>query len=177
MTETPAKTHDGKVVSVAGDKLTTTCSEGKQHCHTVAKDAKVTCDGQGQQGCGPEGRHARPGDHAQGRQDRGDGRRIRKTHSGAAATRRSGPGRLSVGRPAVGPRILEQKDLTTSFALGKSQRCSTVIEASGSERELREANRLMHEFLAVLAREPRNPLAAIRSALNVFGQQGNDAPR
>jgi hypothetical protein len=46
MSETPAKTHDGKVVSMAGDKLTTTCSEGKQHCHTVAKDAKVTCDGQ-----------------------------------------------------------------------------------------------------------------------------------
>jgi hypothetical protein len=42
----PAKPHDGKVVSVAGDKLTTTCGEGKQHCHTVAKDAKVTCDGQ-----------------------------------------------------------------------------------------------------------------------------------
>jgi hypothetical protein len=46
MTGTPAKTHDGKVVNVTGDKLTTTCSEGKQHCHTIAKDAKVTCDGQ-----------------------------------------------------------------------------------------------------------------------------------
>jgi hypothetical protein len=50
MTETCAKTHDdkmhdGKVVSVIGDQLTTTCSEGKQHCHTMAKDAKVTCDG------------------------------------------------------------------------------------------------------------------------------------
>ena len=45
MTETCAKTHEGKVVSVIGDKLTTTCGEGKQHCHTVAKDAKVTCDG------------------------------------------------------------------------------------------------------------------------------------
>ena len=45
MTQTPAKTHDGKVVSVAGDQLTTTCSKGDQHCHTVAKDAKVTCDG------------------------------------------------------------------------------------------------------------------------------------
>ena len=43
---TATTTHDGKVVSVAGDKLTTTCSEGKQHCHTMAKDAKVTCDGQ-----------------------------------------------------------------------------------------------------------------------------------
>ena len=46
MKDAPAKTHEGKVVSVAGDKLTTTCSEGKEHCHTVAKDAKVTCDGQ-----------------------------------------------------------------------------------------------------------------------------------
>lgn len=46
MMETHVKTHEGKVVSVAGDKLTTTCNEGKQHSHTVAKDAKVTCDGQ-----------------------------------------------------------------------------------------------------------------------------------
>jgi hypothetical protein len=45
MTETHSNTHDGKVVSVVGDKLTTTCSKGDQHCHTVAKDAKVTCDG------------------------------------------------------------------------------------------------------------------------------------
>jgi hypothetical protein len=45
MTETCAKTHDGKVVSVVGDKLTTTCSEGHEHCHTLAKDARVTCDG------------------------------------------------------------------------------------------------------------------------------------
>jgi hypothetical protein len=45
MTDPSTKTHEGQVVSVTGDKLTTTCSEGKQHCHTVAKDAKVTCDG------------------------------------------------------------------------------------------------------------------------------------
>jgi len=45
MTTTPTKPHDGTVVGVAGDKLTTTCSEGKQHCHTMAKDATVTCDG------------------------------------------------------------------------------------------------------------------------------------
>ncbi|QEL16810.1 hypothetical protein [Limnoglobus roseus] len=45
MTKNSATTHDGKVVSVAGDKLTTTCGEGKEHCHTFAKDAKVTCDG------------------------------------------------------------------------------------------------------------------------------------
>ena len=45
MTKAPTETHDGKVVSVAGEKLTTTCSQGKEHCHTMAKVAKVTCDG------------------------------------------------------------------------------------------------------------------------------------
>jgi len=45
MTKPTENTHEGKVVSVAGDKLTTTCSQGKEHCHTMAKDAKVTCDG------------------------------------------------------------------------------------------------------------------------------------
>jgi hypothetical protein len=40
-----AKSHDGKVVSIAGDKLTSTCSKGQEHHHVVAKDAKVTCDG------------------------------------------------------------------------------------------------------------------------------------
>jgi hypothetical protein len=40
-----SNTHDGKVVSMTGDKLTTTCDAGKQHCHTIDKDAKVTCDG------------------------------------------------------------------------------------------------------------------------------------
>ena len=63
----------------------------------------------------------------------------------------------------------------TSPALRKSERCPKAIEASGSERELREANRHMHEFLAVLAHGLRNPLAAIRSALHVLAQQGDDA--
>ncbi len=53
MSTSPAKTpekkhegkHEGKVVAMSGDKLTTTCAQGKEHCHTVAKDAKVTCDG------------------------------------------------------------------------------------------------------------------------------------
>jgi hypothetical protein len=44
--ESCSNTHDGKVVSVVGDKLNTTCCEGKQHSHTVAKDTKVTCDNQ-----------------------------------------------------------------------------------------------------------------------------------
>ncbi len=36
---------DGKLVKVAGDKLTSTCAKGDEHHYTVAKDAKVTCDG------------------------------------------------------------------------------------------------------------------------------------
>ncbi|HBI45092.1 MAG TPA: hypothetical protein DDY78_19870 [Planctomycetales bacterium] len=44
MTETCAKKHDGKAVSVTDDKLTTTCGEGKQHCHAMAADLKPgTC--------------------------------------------------------------------------------------------------------------------------------------
>jgi hypothetical protein len=39
-------THEGKVVSVAGDKLTMTDKDGKnEHSHMVPRDAKVTCDG------------------------------------------------------------------------------------------------------------------------------------
>ena len=76
--EDSAKTHDGKVVSVAGDKLTTTCGEGKTHCHTVAKDAKVTCDGQASKAADLKaGTHVRV-TTPQGRQDRGDGRRSGK---------------------------------------------------------------------------------------------------
>jgi hypothetical protein len=44
-TATSPNMHDGKIVSVLGNKLVSTCHEGKQHSHTVAADAKVTCDG------------------------------------------------------------------------------------------------------------------------------------
>ena len=64
MTQTPAKTHDGKVVSVTGDKLTTTCSEVKQHCHTTAKDVKVTCNGRvSKAGALKAGTHVRVATH------------------------------------------------------------------------------------------------------------------
>jgi hypothetical protein len=39
------KTHDGKVVSVIGDKLVMTGKDGKEHTHTLLLDGKVTCDG------------------------------------------------------------------------------------------------------------------------------------
>jgi len=38
-------THDGKVVSVDGDKLVMANKAGKEHKHTLAEGAKVTCDG------------------------------------------------------------------------------------------------------------------------------------
>ena len=45
MSKTSEATHDGKVVRVTGDKLTTTAHDGTEHHHTVAKDAAVTHDG------------------------------------------------------------------------------------------------------------------------------------
>jgi hypothetical protein len=38
-------THDGKVVSITGDKIVMTGKDGKEHTHTLAESAKVTCDG------------------------------------------------------------------------------------------------------------------------------------
>ena len=57
-------------------------------------------------------------------------------------------------------------------------RCERGQEANGDarpNRELREANRHMHEFLDLLGHELRSPLAAIRNALHVLEQQGDDA--
>jgi hypothetical protein len=45
MKDTKSDTHEGKVVSVTGNKVASTCSQGKEHHHTLTKDAKVTCDG------------------------------------------------------------------------------------------------------------------------------------
>jgi CTP-dependent riboflavin kinase len=40
-----ADTHDGKIVSITGNKLVMTSKGGKKHSHTLAADVKVTCDG------------------------------------------------------------------------------------------------------------------------------------
>jgi hypothetical protein len=37
--------HDGKVVSVKGDKLVMEIKGGKTHMHEVIPNAKITCDG------------------------------------------------------------------------------------------------------------------------------------
>lgn len=38
-------THQGKVVSVSGNRVTSICDKGEQHVHSVGKDTRVTCDG------------------------------------------------------------------------------------------------------------------------------------
>jgi hypothetical protein len=41
-----AKTHEGKIVKVEGNKLTMTDKDGKnEHTHNVPATAKITCDG------------------------------------------------------------------------------------------------------------------------------------
>jgi hypothetical protein len=41
-----SNSHDGKVVSITGDKFVMTNMEGKEeHTHTLTADSKVTCDG------------------------------------------------------------------------------------------------------------------------------------
>jgi hypothetical protein len=43
--ETFANTHDGKVVSLAGNKLMMSDKDGKEHSHMIAANATITCDG------------------------------------------------------------------------------------------------------------------------------------
>jgi signal transduction histidine kinase len=62
-----------------------------------------------------------------------------------------------------------------SPALDIRERGQDTIVDAWPNRELREANRRMHDFLAVLWHELRSPLTAIRNALQVLGQQGVDA--
>jgi len=38
-------THDGKVVSITGEKLVMTGKDGKEHSHALTKEAKLTLDG------------------------------------------------------------------------------------------------------------------------------------
>jgi PAS domain S-box-containing protein len=52
-----------------------------------------------------------------------------------------------------------------------------ITEARRSEEALKESDRKKDEFLAILAHELRNPLAAIRMALNLTAALGNDPER
>lgn len=55
-----------------------------------------------------------------------------------------------------------------------AQQAGRVIERAAAEDALREANRRKDEFLATLAHELRNPLAPIRSGLEVMRLAKND---
>ncbi len=45
MKETRPEIHEGKIVSVSGNQITSTCVDGDEHHHTLIKGAKVTCNG------------------------------------------------------------------------------------------------------------------------------------
>ncbi len=63
----------------------------------------------------------------------------------------------------------------TSPALSGCEQGQDVIVGAWPDRELREANRHMHEFLGLLGHELRSPLAAMRNALHVLELKGDDA--
>ncbi|HZY88230.1 MAG TPA: PAS domain S-box protein, partial [Gemmataceae bacterium] len=60
------------------------------------------------------------------------------------------------------------------FAEELARRAAIAIENAQLYHELREADRLKDEFLAMLAHELRNPLAPIRNSLYVMKQPGAD---
>ena len=59
-----------------------------------------------------------------------------------------------------------------SLAEDLAGRAAIAIENARLYRELKEADRLKDEFLAMLAHELRNPLAPVRNALHVWKQPG-----
>ena len=59
--------------------------------------------------------------------------------------------------------------------LHKREGCQEANGDARPDQELREANRRMHEFLDLLGHELRSPLGAIRNALGVLEQRGEDA--
>jgi len=62
-----------------------------------------------------------------------------------------------------------------SPVLSRRERGQDADRDARPNRELREANRHMHEFLAELGHELRTPLGAICNALQVLALQGDDA--
>jgi PAS domain S-box-containing protein len=61
-----------------------------------------------------------------------------------------------------------------AFAEELARRAAVAIENARLYTELREADRVKDEFLAMLAHELRNPLAPVRNALYVLKQPGAD---
>jgi hypothetical protein len=42
--KTPPTMHNGTVVRIDGNQLTTTSQDGRTYCHTMAPDVRITCD-------------------------------------------------------------------------------------------------------------------------------------
>jgi PAS domain S-box-containing protein len=61
-----------------------------------------------------------------------------------------------------------------AFAEELARRAAVSLENAQLYAELREADRLKDEFLAMLAHELRNPLAPIRNSLHIMKQPGTD---
>jgi signal transduction histidine kinase len=62
-----------------------------------------------------------------------------------------------------------------SRVLSQGKQRRKASEDDRSDGELRDANRHMHEFLALLGHELCSPLAAINNALFILGLRGDDA--
>ena len=71
-------------------------------------------------------------------------------------------------------RRYEAADL--SLAEDLAHRAAVAIENARLYAEVKDADRRKDEFLAMLAHELRNPLAPIRSGLDILGMEGVEPP-
>jgi signal transduction histidine kinase/DNA-binding response OmpR family regulator len=71
------------------------------------------------------------------------------------------------------PHSSEQRDLAEDLAA----RAAIVIDNARLYRDIQEADRRKNEFLAMLAHELRNPLAPIRTAVEILRLRGRDLGR
>ena len=85
------------------------------------------------------------------------------------AARRQVTGTMTFLQLGEEPRLSEE-DLPALEELGR--RTAVAIDNARLYREMQEADRRKDEFLAMLAHELRNPLAAISGAIEVLGQDG-----
>jgi signal transduction histidine kinase/ActR/RegA family two-component response regulator len=70
-------------------------------------------------------------------------------------------------------RLYDEHDLKIAEELG--QRVGLAVDNARLFRNVQEADRLKDEFLAMLSHELRNPLAAIRTTLDVMRLRGDEA--
>ena len=72
------------------------------------------------------------------------------------------------------PRQVRLLDILARQAADLVERSQTIEALRRNEYRLREADRRKDEFLAVLAHELRNPLAPIRTGLDIIRRSGNE---